>query len=155
MEHENLNEHQQAYEADFKYDKENLATLDWYSTRMCRDIRAQKYKTILSLGIGHRVVSQNIEQELNHCLEKHIILEGASEIISNYKSRYGTRPEVEIIHTYFEEFTTEERYDAVEAGFVLEHVDDPSFLLKHIKKYLKPGGKLYLAVPNAKSLQSP
>ena len=37
-------------------------------------------------------------------------------------------------------------------GFVLEHVDNPDFVLEHYKKFLKPNGIMYVAVPNAKSL---
>jgi hypothetical protein len=37
-------------------------------------------------------------------------------------------------------------------GFILEHVDDPDMILAHYRQLLKPDGKIYVAVPNAKSL---
>lgn len=149
---ENLNEYKEAYGADFKFNDENLATLDWYSKRMCADIRRNKIETILSLGIGHRIVSQNIAGELSHHLKRHLILEGAIDIIEDYRKKHGPPPQVQILHTYFEEFETKERFDAIEAGFVMEHVDDPAKVINHTKQFLKPGGKMYLAVPNASSL---
>jgi SAM-dependent methyltransferase len=149
---ENLNEYQSAYGPDFKFNDENLSTLNWYSKRMCADIRSNKVQTVLSLGIGHRIVSQNIAVELKHHLRKHTILEGAAEIITDYKIKYNPPKQVEIIQTYFEKFNTNEKYDAVEAGFVMEHVDDPEIVINHIKQFLKPEGKMYLSVPNARSL---
>ncbi|HRH40434.1 MAG TPA: methyltransferase domain-containing protein [Pyrinomonadaceae bacterium] len=149
---EDLNAYQNAYGPDFKFNDENLATLDWYSSRMCADMRKNKVESVLSLGIGHRIVSQNISDEFSHNLKRHLILEGAKEIIENYKNTYNPPPQVEIRHTYFEEFQTDELFDAIEAGFVLEHVDDPAIVINHIKQFLKPSGKMYLAVPNARSL---
>ena len=149
---EDLDSYQDAYQPDFKFDSENLSTLDWYSRRMCHDMRTLGTQSVLSLGIGHRVVSQNIEKEFSENLSSHTILEGSKEIIENYKAKYGKHQNVDIIHTYFEEFETEQRFDAIEAGFVMEHVDDPHEVLGHIKKFVVPGGKIYLAVPNATSL---
>lgn len=37
-------------------------------------------------------------------------------------------------------------------GFVLEHVNDPLSIVKQYRQYLNPGGIIYIAVPNAKSL---
>ncbi len=149
---ENLNEYQEAYGPGFKFNDENISTLEWYSRRMCADMRANKVQTVLSLGIGHRIVSRNISGELKHHLKKHIILEGAAEIIDDYKRKYDPPTQVEIVQTYFEEYYSSESFDAVEAGFVMEHVDDPKRVINHIKQFLKPGGKMYLSVPNARSL---
>lgn len=40
-------------------------------------------------------------------------------------------------------------FDLVSVLAVLEHIEDPLSFLKTIRKYLKPGGILYLEVPNA------
>jgi len=37
-------------------------------------------------------------------------------------------------------------------GFILEHVDDPEFILRKYRALLAPGGAIYAAVPNAASL---
>ena len=39
-------------------------------------------------------------------------------------------------------------FDLVTAHFVLEHVADPLMTLRHIKSVLKPGGRLFMSVPN-------
>jgi SAM-dependent methyltransferase len=51
----------------------------------------------------------------------------------------------------FEEFKTKKKYDCIIASYILEHVLDHIKLLKIIKKLLKPDGKLFIIVPNAKA----
>jgi SAM-dependent methyltransferase len=41
-----------------------------------------------------------------------------------------------------------EAWDSVVALHVLEHSNDPESTVKHMKHFLKPGGRLVLAVPN-------
>jgi len=43
-------------------------------------------------------------------------------------------------------------FDIVTLWYVLEHVEDPSGLLKEVRRVLRPGGVLGIAVPNLQSL---
>ncbi len=43
-------------------------------------------------------------------------------------------------------------FDAITANHVVEHIHDPLSLLKECKRILKPGGRLVITCPNAKSL---
>ncbi|MFM1920309.1 MAG: hypothetical protein RLZZ303_1943 [Candidatus Hydrogenedentota bacterium] len=55
----------------------------------------------------------------------------------------------------FEDFALPEdapRYDAVFALYVLEHVVNPSDVLRLARAVLKPSGRLFVAVPNARAL---
>lgn len=150
---ENLDNYHSAYQPEFHFNDENVLTLSFYAERMCNVLRSKKAQSVLSLGIGHRVVSQSIINEFNHHLRKYIIVEGSAEIISDYKSRFPDLPKsVKIIHSYFEDFDPGEKFDAIEMGFVLEHVDDPAQIIKIFKKFLNPGGTVFLAVPNALSM---
>lgn len=59
----------------------------------------------------------------------------------------GTR--YELLSSFENATLPDQHYDAVFLIHTLEHVDDPVFVLKRIKNWLKPGGRLFLAVPNA------
>lgn len=45
-------------------------------------------------------------------------------------------------------FTTKERYDLVLLVHVIEHLRDPGAALKRIRKWMQPGGLLYVECPN-------
>ena len=59
---------------------------------------------------------------------------------------------VGVIHTLFEEYVPENRFDFIIASHVLEHVDDPVFLLKKMQTWLEPAGQIICIVPNRESL---
>lgn len=64
-------------------------------------------------------------------------------------------PKVRPILSMFEDFTPpagEPPYDAVFAVYVLEHVADPAAVLAMARRVLRPGGKLFAVVPNARAL---
>lgn len=85
-------------------------------------------------------------------LESYTIIEGSSSIIETFQTQYQLPDFVHIQHDFFEMYEPEKQVDAIEMGFVLEHVDDPAGLLKRYRTFLSPNGFLYAAVPNAKSL---
>lgn len=149
---ENLNDYKEAYKHSFKFHDENQWFLSYYARIMSEIIRSHKYESALSLGMGFKIVSDQIINELSFNLKSYAILEGAENIIEEFKKEYYNDKRITPIHTYFENFVTEDKYDVIEMGFILEHVDDPEFILSHYKKYLKKGGRIFIAVPNARSL---
>jgi 2-polyprenyl-3-methyl-5-hydroxy-6-metoxy-1,4-benzoquinol methylase len=79
-------------------------------------------------------------------------VEGSEDIIAEYKREVKIPNNFTLVRSFFEEFDTEDRFDAIEMGFVLEHVEDPLFLMKRFVRFLKPGSSVFIAVPNARSL---
>lgn len=75
------------------------------------------------------------------------VVEGASELIA--VARAATPPAVRFVLSRFEAFAPDERFDAVFLIHALEHLDDPVGLLRRIGDWLSPGGRLFVAVPNA------
>jgi SAM-dependent methyltransferase len=124
---------------------ENDLILHWYPKRIID--RFGHCNTLLELGLGHGFTA-NI---FNAACDKHVIVEGSQVVIDLFK---GNQPKFSatVIHDYFEEFDTGELFDIIIMGFILEHVEDPSLLLSKYKKFLKPSGRIFVAVPNAKSL---
>lgn len=75
------------------------------------------------------------------------VVEGADELIAIARGRV---PEsVRFIHSRFEEFEPEAPFDAAFLLHTLEHLDDPVAVLGRIRSWLRPTGRLFIAVPNA------
>jgi 2-polyprenyl-3-methyl-5-hydroxy-6-metoxy-1,4-benzoquinol methylase len=56
------------------------------------------------------------------------------------------------INSLFEEFNTKEKFDTIIIDHVLEHVDDPVWLLKMSSNLLNNNGRILIGVPNANSI---
>ncbi len=148
---ENLNEYQDSYQKEWKYFDDNYWSLSQYGDLMSKKIIEQNYRSVLSLGIGHNIVSQSFLKLLDTNLDYYHIVEGSSDIISSFASTKKSS-KIQLFHMYFEEFNSDYKYDAIEMGFVLEHVDDPIFLINHFKNFLNDDGVIFIAVPNSNSL---
>lgn len=124
---------------------ENELILNWYPKRVIDKIG--HCGSLLELGIGHGYTARLF----NTICEQHVIIEGSQFVIDMFREN---NPDFsgQVVSSYFENFSTAQQFDIIVMGFVLEHVDDPAFVLSHFKKFLKPRGRLFIGVPNAKSL---
>lgn len=61
-------------------------------------------------------------------------------------------PGADVVHALFEDYRPARRFDTIVLGHVLEHVDEPPALLRQVREWLEPGGRLFAAVPNARSI---
>ena len=147
---EDLNAYKEAYTTQFPYHWDEELLLKAYAKKIVDKLAHARDIRILSLGIGGQRVSRTIREQL-HVAEYHIV-EGSADIIGRYREETSPPSNVVIRHTYFEEASFDEPFDAIEMGFVLEHVDDPGLVLRKFRSLLKPGGILFAAVPNARSL---
>ena len=152
MKNEDLNQYQSAYKEKFKYFDENMLILDRFSQFVIDAINKFKYTSVLSLGIGHAEVIRNIIAACGEKLENYTMVEGAKDIIDDFLKSVGGKNNINVVHSYFENFTTDTKFDIIEMGFVLEHVDDPFVVLNRFKDFLKEGGQIHIGVPNARSL---
>ncbi|WP_216913406.1 MULTISPECIES: class I SAM-dependent methyltransferase [unclassified Synechococcus] len=124
---------------------ENDLVLNWYPQRILQ--RLHTGRSILELGIGHGITARIFHEVAS----RHVLIEGASVVIEQFRAEHPDL-DCEIQHCYFEDFETLEKFDYIVMGFILEHVDDPRMVLQRYAQYLAPGGKLFVAVPNGKSL---
>lgn len=131
-----------AYQGNNIYDFDNEILLTWYPKRIIKHSAGSG--SLLELGIGHGYTT-TIFSEL---FSRHLVLDGSSAVIDNFRKKHS-ECKAEIKETYFEHFDTDEKFDVIVMGFILEHVDNPIEILKKYKAFLNPNGKMFLAVPNA------
>ncbi len=101
---------------------------------------------VLDIGCGRGVMLRAL-LDLGH--EAHGV-EIAPEAAPGADSRAQIRIAPELVKAGYEENT----FDAVIMWHVLEHLPHPEQTLAEIRRILRPGGRLILAVPNFGSLQS-
>jgi 2-polyprenyl-3-methyl-5-hydroxy-6-metoxy-1,4-benzoquinol methylase len=85
------------------------------------------------------------------------IVEGSALFCDSLRQRL---PQICVVHALFEDFNpnspgspdSNHRFDNIVMGHVLEHVEDPVEILRRARGWLKPGGCIFAAVPNARSL---
>lgn len=78
------------------------------------------------------------------------VIEASGELSAAVRARFGGR--VEVVTARFEDAAPPGRYGNAFLVHTLEHLDDPIPVLARIGGWLEPGGKLFVAVPNANAL---
>jgi len=77
------------------------------------------------------------------------VVEGSPKFATDLQRRY---PSLEVVNCLFEHYAPQQGFDVIVLGHVLEHVDDPVAILARAKQWLASGGRIFAAVPNARSL---
>lgn len=103
---------------------------------------------VLDLGLGDGLYLKAFRDHPNFK-----IIEGSKSLVE-YGQRIASElnSRVQITHTYFEDYVTENKFDVVIASHILEHVLNPLKILNLCKTWLKNDGKLIIIVPNHESL---
>lgn len=97
----------------------------------------------LEMGCYHGMFTERLAR----LYEDLTVVEGASELIKVASERVGTK--ANFVLSRFEEFSPEKPFDAVFLMHTLEHLDDSTSILRRIRSWLTPTGRLFVAVPNA------
>jgi SAM-dependent methyltransferase len=132
------------FDTDFPSDLENQLMLNWYPQRIMRTTRGW---TALELGLGHGYATKVFSRHFRRLM----VIEDSAAVIQRFREQ-ETDVQVEIVERPFEDFDTDERFEHIIMGFVLDHVDDPGLILSKYRNFLSPSGSVYVAVPNAESL---
>lgn len=139
-----LDQYAKAYMPGFSYALDNELILNWYPHRIIRQVRTG---SLLELGVGHGYATRI----LNDHFDRHVVLDGSAAIIAQFRDQ-NPDLSLDLVEGYFENFDSDEKFDVICMGFVLEHVEDPAEILKYYRRFLKPGGSLFITVPNAESM---
>jgi 2-polyprenyl-3-methyl-5-hydroxy-6-metoxy-1,4-benzoquinol methylase len=99
----------------------------------------------LELGPAEGVMTELLPKEFTEIT----VVEGSERFCRDLRARF---PAMHVVHSLFEEFRPEGRFDAILLGQVLEHVEDPVALLRRAGTWLSPGGRIFASVPNARSV---
>lgn len=137
-----LEQSDEAYDEQFVLDNELMVR--WYPQRVVAMSRGTSF---LELGLGHGYATELFCAHF----ARYAVVEGSQSMIDRFRRRFpGTSAQTHL--AYFENFETTDRFDNIGMGFVLEHVEDPAVLLRRYRRFLAPGGRVFVAVPNSESL---
>lgn len=81
--------------------------------------------------------------------KKLTLVEGSAHFCNDLRQRF---PNADVVHALFEEFRPNKLFDNIVLGHVLEHVLHPVEILTLARRWLAPEGRIFAAVPNARSL---
>jgi|688.fasta_scaffold142409_4 2-polyprenyl-3-methyl-5-hydroxy-6-metoxy-1,4-benzoquinol methylase len=112
--------------------------------------RIKEKSRILDLGYGDGHSFNNLKKDAEAKDWQITLVEGASSLVTIAQLNASERIKVE--HAFFEDFTSPESFDVIIASHVLEHVEDPVALLKHLGKLLSKNGIIIGIVPNRESI---
>jgi 2-polyprenyl-3-methyl-5-hydroxy-6-metoxy-1,4-benzoquinol methylase len=120
----------------------NVVTIAWSYRIFANHLRPGN---VLELGpaegIGTEILCEVFDQI--HCVD------GSQHFCNELSRRF---PRVVVHCALFEEFEPDQTYDNIILGHVLEHVSDPVAVLTRCQAWMRPNGRLFAAVPNARSL---
>ena len=78
------------------------------------------------------------------------VLEGSNELVKKLSQKF--KDDVVVHEGYLESFEPKDLYDNIYLIHTLEHLDNPVQGLLRLKSWLKPAGRIFIAVPNAHAL---
>lgn len=147
-----LNQFAAAYQTDFIYGRDDVIMTWQYARRLVAGMSDRSNIDLLSLGLGRGNVANYLFNELNSILSSYTVLEGSPEMIKIFKENSNVANNIDIIPTFFEEYEGNRKFDFIDMGFILEHVDDPGFIVRKFRDRLNTDGRIFISVPNARSL---
>ncbi len=103
--------------------------------------------SVLELGCADGQMTQWLAQDFKEVT----VVDGSETFLREVAGKISC-PNVRFVASLFEEYDPQDCYEVIMATHILEHLDDPVQVLRRSKQWLSPGGKIMLAVPNARSL---
>lgn len=102
--------------------------------------------TVLELGCADGGMTKLLLDDF----ESITVVDGSKNAVNRLKLQIGSN-KVETIVSYFEDIKLNRKFDTLLMGHILEHVDDPVYILDKFKSCLTDKGRIIITVPNAKS----
>lgn len=113
-----------------------------------RDLSAfYKGKTCLEFGCAD---GRGLDRLLER-FEEVTAVDGSARQLEEVRRRIRS-PRLHLVHSLFEDVDLKKKFDTVQMGHVLEHVESPRRAIRVGMRHLKRGGVLIADVPNADSI---
>lgn len=100
---------------------------------------------VIELGYGEGVTLGRLAP----LSREYVVVEGAPSLAALVRAEH---PSVSVVEALFEEHVPDRPCDKLMALHVLEHVDEPVPLLRHLSTWLSTDGEIVVVVPNKRSL---
>lgn len=129
---------------------------DWYINNQLdfdKKLIHYRYRTIrkyfqkgnaLELGSADGQMTKYLVNDFDHLTS----VDGSRELLD----RIPNRDNHEKVHSFFEEYEPEKKFNTIIMEHILEHVDDPVALMQRASNWLADDGVMILGVPNALSI---
>jgi 2-polyprenyl-3-methyl-5-hydroxy-6-metoxy-1,4-benzoquinol methylase len=127
------------------YNDENLGfdlKLDYYAYKTYKKFFVGD--NCLEVGASTGYMTKYLIKDFKHI----VVIEGSKKLIE----KIPDYPNIKKVNSLIEEYETKGKFDTIIMNHVLEHIEDPIFVLKKLKNYLSDNGRLIVGVPNANSL---
>ena len=105
-------------------------------------------KTLLDFASADCYMAESIHPFFDRIM----CVDGSRELIERAQQRLAGVDNVAYTCSLIEDFDSEEKFDVVLLSFILEHVINPVEVIAKAALSCKPGGCLFIMVPNAESL---
>tara|TARA_Y100001968_G_scaffold324599_1_gene364275 strand:+ start:4064 stop:4819 length:756 start_codon:yes stop_codon:yes gene_type:complete len=79
-------------------------------------------------------------------------VEGSSDLYQELVNSFQNVPNIKIFNSLFEDFIPENSFENIFMIHVLEHLDNPQYVLKRVRTWLSEKGRFFIVVPNARAL---
>lgn len=142
-----MNEHEFLDQAVSTY-----RTTDHPQERTMRDLVLRTFAPYFQGGLGLELgcCDGYLTEKIAARVDRLDVVDGARSFLDALAARGLAN--VRCHYGLFEEHASEERYDWIFASYILEHVDEPQAVLAMARRHLKPQGRLFIVVPNARAL---
>jgi 2-polyprenyl-3-methyl-5-hydroxy-6-metoxy-1,4-benzoquinol methylase len=117
------------------------------SVEYCAEVFARYWRggSVLELGPAEGLMTTHLDRHFQSVTT----VEGSERFCEDLRRRFRS---MTVVHALFEDFEPADRFDAIVLGHVLEHVAEPRLLLARAREWLAQDGRLFAAVPSARSL---
>lgn len=122
------------------------AALDYRAVR--KNLRGRR---VLELGCADGAMTGWLARDKYEV----VAVEGAPDYVERARAHVGREAPgvaVTVVESLFEEFATDQAFDDILLLNVLHHVEAPDALLRRVRDWMGPDGRVHVIVPNAFSL---